>query len=73
MCLLNTLIPLPAGVKGWVGAGNQFLLAMALAALGLEADVRKLAGKGARPLLLGAASWLFIAGLSYLLIRAFAY
>jgi uncharacterized integral membrane protein (TIGR00698 family) len=73
MCLLNTLAPLPAGVKGWVGTGNQFLLAMALAALGLETDVRKLAGKGPRPLLLGAASWLFITGLSYLLIRAFAY
>jgi len=41
--------------------------------LGLETDVRKLSGKGPRPLVLGAASWLFIAGLSYWLIRVFGY
>jgi uncharacterized integral membrane protein (TIGR00698 family) len=73
MCLLNTLVPLPTEVREWVGAGNRFLLAVALAALGLETDVRKLSGKGARPLLLGAASWLFIAGLSYSLIRVLGY
>jgi uncharacterized integral membrane protein (TIGR00698 family) len=74
MCLLNTVFPLPADwVKDWVRPATQFLLAVALAALGLETDVRKLSGKGARPLLLGAASWLFIAGLSYALIRTFGY
>ena len=73
MCLLNTLVPLPAAVRDGVGVGNRFLLAVALAALGLETDVRKLSGKGPRPLLLGAASWLFIAGLSYWLIRVFGY
>ena len=74
MCLLNTLLPLPEDwTRDWLRPATQFLLAVALAALGLETDVRKLSGKGARPLLLGAASWLFIAGLSYSLIRVLGY
>jgi uncharacterized integral membrane protein (TIGR00698 family) len=72
-CLLNTLFPLPTDVRAGVVTGTRFLLAVALAALGLETDVRKLSGKGPRPLLLGAVSWLFIAGLSYALIRVFGY
>ncbi|WP_415183273.1 YeiH family protein [Phaeovulum sp.] len=39
---------------------TQFLLATALAAMGLETDVRKLAAKGLRPALLGASAWVFI-------------
>lgn len=39
---------------------TQFMLATALAAMGLETDVRKLAAEGLRPALLGAGSWLFI-------------
>jgi uncharacterized integral membrane protein (TIGR00698 family) len=73
LCLISTWFPLPADVKGWVEIANKFLLAMALAAMGLETDLRKLSGRGARPLMLGAAGWLFIAGLSYTLIRTFGY
>jgi uncharacterized integral membrane protein (TIGR00698 family) len=39
---------------------TQFMLATALAAMGLETDVRKLAAEGLRPALLGAGAWLFI-------------
>ena len=39
---------------------TQFLLAMALAAMGLETDMRKLAAAGIRPALLGAGAWVFI-------------
>jgi uncharacterized integral membrane protein (TIGR00698 family) len=49
---------------------NQFLLALALAAMGLETSVRKLIGEGLRPFLVGAGAWCFIAGLSLGLIRA---
>jgi uncharacterized membrane protein YadS len=45
---------------------------MALAAMGLETDIRKLARKGLKPLLLGAAAWLFIAGFSLTLIKCLA-
>jgi uncharacterized integral membrane protein (TIGR00698 family) len=73
LCLVATWVPLSGEVKTWVSTANQFLLTMALAAMGLETDVRKLSGRGVRPLLLGSAAWLFIAGLSYALIRALSY
>ncbi len=49
---------------------NQFLLALALAAMGLETSVRKLIGEGLRPFLVGAGAWCFISALSLGLIRA---
>jgi uncharacterized membrane protein YadS len=48
---------------------TTFLLSVALAAMGLETDIRKLAAKGLRPLLLGALAFLFIAGFSLMLIK----
>jgi uncharacterized integral membrane protein (TIGR00698 family) len=73
LCLVGTWFPLTGDAKVWVETANRFLLSMALAAMGLETDVRKLTGRGVRPLMLGAAGWLFIAGLSYALIRALSY
>lgn len=48
---------------------NTYLLSVALAAMGLETDIRKLKAKGLRPLLLGAGAWVFIAGFSLLLVK----
>ncbi|MBP0614931.1 YeiH family protein [Jiella mangrovi] len=50
----------PAAVMPDVVLATQFMLAIALAAMGLETDIRKLAAKGLRPALLGAAAWIFI-------------
>lgn len=58
----------PAEVKLPVATTTTFLLAVALGAMGLETDLAKLRLKGARPLLLGAAAWLFISVLSFILI-----
>ena len=49
---------------------NRFLLALALAAMGLETSVRKLIGEGLRPFLVGAGAWCFISAMSLGLIRA---
>jgi uncharacterized integral membrane protein (TIGR00698 family) len=57
------------------GFGEQTavaLLAMALAALGLDLDVRKLRSRGWRPLLLGAMASVFIAVVTLACIRAWA-
>lgn len=69
MLLVNSLDILPRGDKALLVQATTFLLTMALAAMGLETDIRKLRAKGWKPLLLGAASWLFIALFSLLLIR----
>jgi uncharacterized integral membrane protein (TIGR00698 family) len=58
--LLNSAIDPPVWFRQWAQLVTIFLLTMALAALGLGADVRKLRLKGPRPLALGAASTIFI-------------
>lgn len=69
---LNSAIALPPDVKAAIVAATSFLLAMALAAMGLETDLRKLRAKGFRPLLLGFAAFVFVASFSLLLIKLIA-
>lgn len=57
---LNSVAPLSATLHAGAAQATTFLLAMALAAMGLETDFRKLKAKGLRPLALGAVSWGFI-------------
>lgn len=66
---VNSVVSIPAEAKVWIVAVTTFLLSIALAAMGLETDIRKLTAKGFRPALLGALAFLFIAGFSLLLIK----
>src|SRR6185312_6625806 len=66
---LNSVITIPADIKSWLVALTVFLLSVALAAMGLETDIGKLRAKGLRPLLVGAASWIFISLFSLALIK----
>lgn len=68
MVILNSLAPLPQAAMGLIVPLTTFLLTMALAAMGLETSIHKLRAKGWRPLLLGAAAFLFIAGFSLTLV-----
>ena len=65
----NSTVDIAPSLKDLIVAGTTFLLALSLAAMGLSTDLRKLAPKGARPLVLGALSSLFIAVLSLLLVK----
>jgi uncharacterized integral membrane protein (TIGR00698 family) len=67
---LNSVGVVPAEATHAVTPVTTFLLTMALAAMGLETDIRKLRAKGMRPLALGALSWLFISAFSLALILA---
>jgi uncharacterized membrane protein YadS len=69
MVAINSVVVIPTEVRTWIVAATTFLLSTALAALGLETDVRKLRAKGARPCFLGAASWLFIGAFSLALVK----
>jgi uncharacterized integral membrane protein (TIGR00698 family) len=66
---LNSAVSVPPEAKIWIVAVTTFLLSVALAAMGLETDIRKLTAKGFRPALLGAVAFLFIAGFSLALIK----
>jgi uncharacterized integral membrane protein (TIGR00698 family) len=66
---VNSAVSIPTEAKLWIVAATTFVLSIALAAMGLETDIRKLAAKGFRPALLGALAFLFIASFSLGLIK----
>jgi len=72
MVLLSSTGWVPPAVQPATTATTQFLLATALAAMGLETDIRKLAAAGLRPALLGAGSWIFVSILSLGLVLMLA-
>ena len=69
LVFVNGIITIPPETRSVIVTATTFLLSMALAAMGLETDIRKLRAKGLRPLLLGASAFLFISSLSLLLIK----
>jgi uncharacterized integral membrane protein (TIGR00698 family) len=66
---VNSFVAVPSGFKSVIVTATTFLLSLALAAMGLETDARKLRAKGIRPLLLGLVAFLFIASFSLALVR----
>nr|WP_294510505.1 YeiH family protein [uncultured Rhodopila sp.] len=66
---VNSLGVVPVEAKQVLVPVTTFLLTVALAAMGLETDIRKLRARGLRPLALGAASWVFISGFSLALVE----
>jgi uncharacterized integral membrane protein (TIGR00698 family) len=66
---INSVVSVPADLKGALVTLTTFLLSVALAAMGLETDLRKLRAKGLRPFLLGLAAFVFIAGFSLILVK----
>lgn len=73
MMLFNSAVAIPAGVSQTLVTSTSFLLSMALAAMGLQTDIRKLKAEGWRPLALGAFGWLFIAVFGYAMLKLFAF
>ncbi len=69
LAAVNSLVPLPALPKAGAAQLTTVLLTLSLAAMGLGTDIGKLRAKGPAPLLLGALSWIFIAGFSLMLIK----
>ena len=70
--LLNSVISVAPGEKAQIVTLTNFLLSMALAAMGLETDFAKLKREGLKPLALACCAWFFIAGFSLALVKLFA-
>jgi uncharacterized integral membrane protein (TIGR00698 family) len=73
MVTLNSIVTIPIGAKASIALGTTFLLSMALAAMGMETDFRKLKAEGLKPLLLAAAAWVFISTFALVLVKVTAY
>lgn len=69
LAAINSIVALPADAKQTVATATTFLLSMALAGMGLETDFAKLRAKGLKPLFLGLAAFLFVAGFSLILVE----
>lgn len=59
----------PATLLGPLHLAAEFLIVLALTAIGLSADLRRMVATGARPLLLGLGTWFAVAA-SSLLVQA---
>jgi uncharacterized integral membrane protein (TIGR00698 family) len=70
--LLNSAVAVAPHEKAQIVTLTNFLLSMALAAMGLETDFAKLKQEGLKPLMLAACAWIFIAGFSLALVKLFA-
>ena len=67
---VNSVVAVPAELRTMLAGGTMFLLSMALAAMGLETDYRRLRLKGAMPLVLGFAASVFISAISLAMVIA---
>lgn len=66
---LGGLVEPPRAMLDGVALLTTFLLTVALGAMGLVTDVRRLVAEGVRPLVLGACAWVFITALALLLVE----
>lgn len=71
--LLNSAVTIPTEIHAAAVTATGALLAMALAAMGLQANIGKLWREGWRPLALGAFGWIFIAAFGYTLLKIFGF
>ena len=69
--LLNSAITVQPAEKAQIVLLTNFLLSMALAAMGLETDFAKLKREGLKPLALAGCAMLFISGFSLALVKLF--
>lgn len=66
------LVDLGPAVLGPIASLTTFLLAVALGAMGMMVDLRRLLREGWRPMALAAAAWLFVSGFSLLSVELVA-
>jgi len=67
--LINTFAGIPAWVSSDLTEVGKFAIIMAMAAIGLNTNVKKLAANGVRPILLGVSCWFAVAAVSLIVQR----
>lgn len=59
--VINTFLPMPYGMSGFLSKAGKFVIVMAMASIGLNTNLVKLVKSGAKPILLGAICWAALA------------
>lgn len=62
--VINTFVPLPAGLPETLVTIGKFMIVMAMSAIGLNTDLKKLLTNGLKPIILGLCCWFMIAVVS---------
>lgn len=73
MMAVNSVVDIPTEASKSIVMLTNFLLSMALGAMGLQANIAKLKAEGWRPLALGAFGWIFIAAFGFAMLRLFGF
>lgn len=68
---MNTFLPIPEAVSAGLVTTGKFLIVMAMSAIGLNTDLKKLLTNGFKPILLGGCCWIVVAIVS-LLVQGFS-
>jgi uncharacterized integral membrane protein (TIGR00698 family) len=67
--LINSFVPMPAHVSGYLVRCGKFMIVMAMAAIGLSTDLKSLVSGGLKPILLGLVCWVSVAAVSLIVQR----
>ena len=62
--ILNTFLPIPASVSETLVQIGKFMIVMAMSAIGLNTDLKKLLTNGLKPIFLGLCCWFMVAVVS---------
>ena len=62
--ILNTLLPIPAAFSGALVKIGKFMIIMAMTAIGMNTNLKKLLTNGIRPICLGLCCWFMVAVVS---------
>jgi uncharacterized integral membrane protein (TIGR00698 family) len=71
--VINTFIPMPAGLYSFLAGAGKFVIVMAMVSIGLNTNIVKLVKSGGRPILLGFICWVALAltslGVQYAILK----
>lgn len=68
--LINTFLPIPAAVSSTLVQIGKFMIVMAMTAIGLNTNLKKLLTNGLKPIFLGLCCW-FVVAIMSLLVQHF--
>ncbi len=71
--IINTFLPMPAGMSSFLSQTGKFVIVMAMASIGLNTNLVKLVKSGGKPILLGFICWAVLSltslGVQYTILK----
>ncbi len=67
-CIINTFEIIPTEISGNLGDLGKYFMTVAMAAIGMSTDIKKLISNSKAPILLGLCCWIVVAATSFLVI-----